>query len=163
MVQYIRTQPGSFGGPAGHLANIAAFTLLFACFMRIGEVAYPAFDSRFDLFCGSLSLPERPGGVATLTISASKTDPFRTVVSVVIPTGPANVCPVRAIRRYLASRRHTPQDPLFTCPSGGFPRLLLTRSLPIAPTQRAPRSPATRTLVQAGCRDLGGIHRHVLH
>lgn len=128
ILQHIRSHPSAYGGPVGHLASVAAFTLLFACFMRMGEVTYTAFDGRFDLTCGSLTLPVRVGDVATLTIPASKTDPFRAGVTVVVPTGPANICPVRACRQYLACRPHTAADPLFAV-NGAFPRSLLTKAL----------------------------------
>lgn len=129
VVQYIRAHPSQFGGTMGHLAVVAAFTLMFACFMRMGEVTYTAFDGRFDLSCASLKLPTLPGEVATLTIPASKTDPFRLGITVVVPTGPHDICPVRAMRRYLACRQHAPADPLFSIPGRGFPRSTLTDAL----------------------------------
>lgn len=98
LVAYIRRNPTSFGGRQSANTFVAVFTLAFACFLRLGEVTYTSFDGRFDLKWSNIHLPTDNSEVATIELPASKTDPFRKGVTVVIPSGPADVCPVRALR-----------------------------------------------------------------
>jgi len=67
------------------LAMIAAFALAFGCFLRMGELTYDIFDPRFDLRrdCIDTSTPD-----TRISIPASKTDPFRVGITVVILEGP---------------------------------------------------------------------------
>jgi integrase len=116
LVAYIRSQPSTFGGPLNALGLVACFTLSFACFLRMGETTYTTFDSRFDLSWANLSLAGT--GIdenTTITIPASKTDPFRKGVTVIVPKGPRDICPVTALREYKAQRRPVNDtEPLFT-------------------------------------------------
>lgn len=100
MVATIRAHPDLFGGYIGSRALLAAFTLGFACFLRMGELTYSNFDSRYDLRRSSVAFGSN-GNPTLLTLSASKTDPFRLGVTTVVPTGPPDICPVRALRDLL--------------------------------------------------------------
>jgi integrase len=128
MLSHIQRHPSSYGGRVGHLAVMAAFSLMFACFMRMGEATYQAFDPRFDLSRSSVHLPSSLDEVPTITIPASKTDPWRAGVTVVIPVG-GDACPVRLLRLYFAAAPATPSSPLFSFGSRPFSRATLARYL----------------------------------
>jgi hypothetical protein len=100
-----------FGGRQQALALIAAFTLGFACFMRMGELTYASFDERFDLGIGSVKLSHTT--TSYVKLPASKTDVFRIGVTTTIPIGPADVCSVRALSRYLREVPPSPSGALF--------------------------------------------------
>lgn len=128
ILRRLRLFPDAYGGPLASAALIAAFALTFACFLRLGEVVYQDFDARFNLRIASVDL--RDTGNPTLTIPASKTDPFRMGVTVVIPDGPADVCPVHALWRYFALRAETNADaPLFRLGALPFTRARVVRVL----------------------------------
>lgn len=120
IVSVIRDYPLLFGGHIASLALVAAFTLGFACFLRMGELTFSTFYPKFDLQRSSIGL-DAAGQPAFITLKASKTDPFRIGVTTTIPTGPADVCPVRALRRWmLATRSRSPSSALFTLDRSSF-------------------------------------------
>ena len=85
ILTYIRQLPSSFGGATSAKAVVTAFTLAFACFLRMGEFTHDKYDERFNLSIRNFALAARDGDSSLLTISASKTDPFRKGVTVVAP------------------------------------------------------------------------------
>lgn len=122
VLEVIRMHPELYGGRVGSLALIAAFTLGFACFMRMGEITYSVFDARFDLCRTSITFGEN-GNPCLLKIPASKTDVFRQGVVMTVPTGPTEVCPVRALCRYMiATFLRAPTEPLFQLHGRKFPK-----------------------------------------
>jgi integrase len=127
LLSTIRLRPFAYGGPADSKCLAAAFSLAFACFMRMGEFTFDAFDPRFDLQRAAIAYGD--DGIMKITIPASKTDPFRSGVTVVIPSGPADVCPRVAIRTWLAVRTGGPSDPLFSLSGRGFSRSMVSRHL----------------------------------
>lgn len=99
----------------------AAFTLAFAGFLRVGEFTYqqieldlgPSFRSWF-LTKSSISISEDRMHMA-VSLPASKTDPFRHGVEIIIAASNDEACPVRAMRNLLIHDRHRPPfAPLFT-------------------------------------------------
>jgi hypothetical protein len=106
----------------------------------MGEFTYTGFDHRFDLSVSSVRLPVDPGDVATINFPASKTDPFRKGVTVIIPFAPPHIYPVRALTR-LISRAESRGD----AQNLGLPRCLTRRS-PIPVTT----PPSTSTIPYAG-------------
>lgn len=127
IVACIRANPASYGGPANAAGIIAAFCLAFACFMRMGELTYDAFDPRFDLKRGSVL---REGDSDwKLTIPASKTDPFRQGVTIVIPPGPHDICPRRALLDWFAHRPADMDAPLFDTDRQPFRRAHVCKML----------------------------------
>lgn len=112
-----RKRPEAYGGHVDSTGLIAALALMFACFLRMGEARYDDFDPRFDLRSDSVVFH---GDECRLTLPASKTDPFRAGVSVAVPTGPEDVCPVRAFKTWLAACPGQGSRPLFTWKGGSF-------------------------------------------
>ena len=98
----------------------AAFSLAFAGFLRIGEFTYrpidlqmgPAFHNWF-LTKSSVRFIENDKHIE-LTLPASKTDPFRQGIQLIIAGSHDGACPVRAMKQLLAIDTHrSPQAPLF--------------------------------------------------
>ena len=110
----------------------AAFTLAFAGFLRVGEFTYHLAD--LDIGAGfrnwfltksSIRISEDSSFMA-VNLPASKTDPFRQGVEIIIATSKDKACPVEAMRTFLHVDRHRPPfDPLFTADQ--FCRLSFTR------------------------------------
>lgn len=121
VVGRVRRYPWAYGGPLDHLGVVAAFTLMFACFMRMGEVTYDKFDRRFDLCRGSVQSSDD----MKITIPASKTDPFRVGVTLAVPRGPSDICPDTAMRHWLAASPGSDDSPLFTWRTGSMTRATL--------------------------------------
>ena len=99
----------------------AAFTLAFAGFLRVGEFTYqradldlgPAFRN-WHLTKSSIRISE-DGSYMSVNLPASKTDPFRQGVDIMIAASGDEACPVRAMRDlYRVDQRRQPLDPLFT-------------------------------------------------
>ena len=115
-----------------HGANIyAAFCLAFAGFLRIGEFTYSAED-RNDPDFAKWSLTRRSVALhqdhLELSLPASKTDPFRQGVTILIAGASDEACPVAALR-FLFSRFPAPGDaPLFDMGTG-FSRQWVTQML----------------------------------
>lgn len=110
----------------------AAFTLAFAGFLRVGEFTYqqadlnlgPSFQKWF-LTKSSISI-SGDGTYMTVNLPASKTDPFRLGVEIVIAASRDDVCPVKAMRNLFRHDRHRqPSDPVFTADQ--YRRLPFTR------------------------------------
>lgn len=134
----IWTHPLSFGGYNNSVQLIAIFALGFGCFMRMGELTYTSFDPEVCLTRGSIKWndlsDENP---ATIHIAASKSDTFRQGVTAVIPRGPPDVCPLRALHHHMAlTHPKDPSDPLFVLPAGGCSKsrvvAYLTKALRLA-------------------------------
>ena len=98
----------------------AAFTLAFAGFLRIGEFTYraldlqmgPAFPNWF-LTKSSIRLIQHDEHIE-LTLPASKTDPFRQGIQLIIAGSHDEACPVRAMKQLLAMDTHCQETaPLF--------------------------------------------------
>lgn len=114
----------------------AASTLCFFGFLRSGEAVAPG-DAEFDpsrhLTFNDVSVDSHEAPrVLEVTIKASKTDPFRKGVTVVIGATEGELCPVAAILSYMASRGPG-EGPLFRF-SDGRP---LTRARFVAAVRRA--------------------------
>lgn len=126
ILQAIRLNQATYGGPIVAKGLIAAFTLAFGCFLRMGELTYDTFDPRFDLRVSSI---KEDGGEMRLTIPASKTDPFRQGVTVVIPEGPRDICPRTAIRDWIRSSTNGHDGPLFHINGQPFKRNFVIKHL----------------------------------
>ncbi|SNX85439.1 uncharacterized protein MEPE_04148 [Melanopsichium pennsylvanicum] len=88
----------------------AAFCLAFACFLRSGELTWEAQDANV-LTISSVSFAT-DGSYATVTLPASKTDPFRQGVTLTAPAVPLSTCAVSALA--IICKRREPHEPLFT-------------------------------------------------
>ncbi|RXK39088.1 hypothetical protein M231_03593 [Tremella mesenterica] len=110
VVKEIRENVGLYGGVSTALALVACYTVGFACFMRMGELTYTSFDHQFDLSRSAITIDDH-GNPSLLRLSASKTDPFRIGISIPIPKGPTDICPVRHLRRWMIATRSRPHDP----------------------------------------------------
>ena len=101
----------------------AAMNLCFFGFLRSGEICCPSvshFDptchlSPADLMVDSHTRPTR----LSVCIKASKTDPFRLGVTLVLGATQRDLCPIAAILPYVALRGAT-TGPLFQLASGVF-------------------------------------------
>ena len=113
-------------------ANLhAAFSLAFAGFLQIGEFTYSAEDrgdpefTKWFLTRGSIALYK---DYMELSLPASKTDPFRQGVTILIASADDNACPI-ALLQHLLHRFPSPRDaPLFDS-GAGFSRQWVTRML----------------------------------
>ena len=99
----------------------AACTLCFFGFLRSGEATISSgtkFDAGAHLTVEDLSVdvPANPTSIRVV-IKASKTDPFRKGVAIVIGRTDNPICPVTAMMAYLAVRGMN-QGPLFRCQDG---------------------------------------------
>ena len=99
----------------------AAFTLAFAGFLRVGEFTYeradlnlgPNFRNWF-LTRSSVRI-SRDQSHMSLYLPASKTDPFRQGVEIIIAASRDEACPIAAmVNLQNMDRRRNAQDPLFT-------------------------------------------------
>lgn len=110
----------------------AAMTLAFAGFLRCGEFTLAAnvtFNPAINLTRGSIKfLPDMDhADRAILTLPASKTDPFRKGVSIVIAAAPGSItCPVAAVREVIQAAPGDTSSPLF---EGFATGIALTRDL----------------------------------
>jgi integrase len=96
-----------------------AFSVAFACFLRVGEITYTEFDPLVHLQRQDVLFS--PQGLS-IRIKASKTDPSRKGIILPLPviSTPAysHVCPSNLLRMLLASTPGQPSDPLFCFASG---------------------------------------------
>ena len=76
MIATIRADPYLFGDEIDSLAIIAAFTLAFACFMRMDELTYDVFDPKFHLSRSSFVLRDKHEA-SLITFESSKGDQAR--------------------------------------------------------------------------------------
>jgi len=98
----------------------AAFTLAFAGFLRVGEFTYRQSDLELGLAFRNWFLTKRSINLTTggkhveLTLPASKTDPFRHGIRLLIAASNHEACPVAAITRLTLIDTHRPPSaPLF--------------------------------------------------
>lgn len=105
----------------------AAACLCFIGFLRSGEATVPsdsAFDERYHLTFKDVSIDSRSALSALyVTLKASKTDPYRKGLTLVIGVGKGELCPVAAVLDYMV-RRGASTGPLFRFSDGRY----LTRS-----------------------------------
>lgn len=114
----------------------AAFSILFACFLRCSEVAWEAACPT-SLLVGSITWH---ADYAILLLPASKTDPFRLGTPLVIPRVGGIKCPYAALRLICPPERHA-TAPLFGLQDGFRPltqstflyHLRTARHLPLGP------------------------------
>ena len=97
-----------------------AFMLAFASFLRIGEFTYKAIDlqmgSSFQNWFLTKSCVQfiKSSEHMELRLPASKTNPFRQGIQLIIAESHNNACPVRAMKQLIARDTHRPpQAPLF--------------------------------------------------
>jgi hypothetical protein len=111
-----------------HAANMdAAIKVAFAGFLRSGEFTirstkYTAFDPSCHLTRGSISfLPSfDDASSVSLTLPASKTDPFRKGITIYIAAVEVPTCAVRALQFLFTADPRPPCAPLF-CNADGSP------------------------------------------
>ena len=102
------------------MAIWAALSQGYHAFLRVSEFTSPTttnYSPEKHLLRRDVKLHKRS---LTLTIKASKSDPYR--VSCTLPVGATDTptCPVRAVRKFLSKAKHRPSRPLFTLSSGEF-------------------------------------------
>ena len=122
--------------PKGLLLQ-AAFTLAFVAFLRSGELTYEAEDMQNPDFPSwhitRASIQFNPEGrFMLLLLPASKTDPFRSVVTITIARSPLDPhCAVKLMARYLQNKAPAdPRCPLFKRLGGApFTRVFLIREV----------------------------------
>ena len=99
----------------------AACCLCFFGFLRSGEVVVPSdtsFDVGVHLCFGDVAVDSHlEPSTLRVTLKASKTDPFRKGVVLVIGRGSQEICPVSAVLDYM-SRRGPATGPLFVFGDG---------------------------------------------
>lgn len=100
----------------------AAISLAFFGFLRIGEMTCPRqFDSSVHLTKSDISF--HPNGISSkslhmsVKIKVSKTDPFRSAVTITIGANDSVFCPVMAMKNYL-SKSTSLVGPLFQYSNG---------------------------------------------
>ena len=124
----------------------AACTLCFFGFFRAGEITIPSengFDPAVHLSFADLAIDSQSNPTSLrIRLKQSKTDPFRRGIDVFVGRMGNLLCPVTAMRAYLAQRGEGP-GPLFRL-SGGRG---LTRERFVARVREALRA----TGVQAAC------------
>lgn len=109
--------------PPGAAMLWAACCLGFSCFLRSGEMTVQSNGS-YDPGC-HLSLADiavdNPADPAVLRvhIKQSKTDPFRKGIHLFVGRTQSDICPVRAILKYLVARGKK-EGPLFMFPDGSY-------------------------------------------
>lgn len=91
-----------------HITLWAACTLCFFVFFRAGEITSPsdsAFDPQVHLSFSDLAFDRNSSpSMLRVHLKSSKTDPFRKEVDVFIGGTTNDLCPITAIRTYLAAR-----------------------------------------------------------
>ncbi|MCX8521142.1 MAG: hypothetical protein ORN28_06345 [Rhodoferax sp.] len=101
----------------------AASCLCFFGFLRSGEIVVPSdssFDPAFHLCYGDVLVDSCTNpSVLSVRLKASKTDPFRKGVSLVIGRGKGDICLVAAVLGYMVLRGLAP-GPLFLFSDGSF-------------------------------------------
>ncbi|CCF49997.1 hypothetical protein NDA11_004258 [Ustilago hordei] len=74
----------------------AAFCLAFTCFLHSGELTWEVQGADNMLMVGSISFAT-DGSFATVTIPASKTDPFQQGATLTMPAVPLSTCAISAL------------------------------------------------------------------
>jgi hypothetical protein len=113
---------------------MAASCLAFFGFLRSGEITWDIFDPAYNISQSSIQfLPDDQNPThASLAIPSSKTDPFRTGVTIYIAAIPGSpICPILWLRRLFTLRpRKTGYTPLFSrSDNGAFSRSFLVNRL----------------------------------
>ncbi len=111
----------------------ASFCLAFAAFLRVGEFTYTARDREDDEFCHWF-LTRRSVRLYNdhleLTLSASKTDPFRRGITLTVASAEDDAYPVKALKHLFQRWPAASDMPLFETAAGVlFTRDLVTSSL----------------------------------
>lgn len=93
-------------------------SLAFFAFLRCGEITCDQFDSTLHLTLSSIAFAV-DNSYFTITLKASKTDPFRQGITIYVFKVNNSVCPVALMQKYLKIRylaaAHN-SDPLFVTP-----------------------------------------------
>jgi len=99
----------------------ASFTLAFAGFLRVGEFTYRQIDQELGfafqnwfLTKSSISLSDSRRYIE-LSLPASKTDPFRHCIQLIIAACDDQGCPVAAMRRLMHMDTHRPPGAFLFC------------------------------------------------
>nr|QBH67617.1 hypothetical protein UEMT_2083 [Ustilago esculenta] len=123
----VRALPSICTSPHDRHMFRAAFCLAFACFLRAGELTGGAEDPSAQLTVGSVSFATDHSH-ATITLPASKTDPFRRGAKLTAPAVRTSTCTVSALEVICAGR--PTGAPLFTLEGGlPFSQEVFTRTL----------------------------------
>jgi hypothetical protein len=119
---------GMFGSYVDCLLE-AVCTIAFFGFLRCGEFTCRStqFDPRINLTCDDVDIGVFHDGTkkVTLTLKASKTDPFRLGCNIQFYATNQSLCPVASLEKFLEMRGSRPtsgQDPLFLLPEGPLTR-----------------------------------------
>ncbi|SPO26496.1 uncharacterized protein UTRI_04085 [Ustilago trichophora] len=113
--QLLRALPTVCPSPHNRRMFRAAFCLAFACFLRSGELTWEAQNTDNMLTVGSVCFAS-DRSYATITIPASKTDPFRQGVALTAPAVLLSTCAVAALNVVCRSRPSS--APLFILEDG---------------------------------------------
>lgn len=101
----------------------AAMNMCFFGFLRAGEVCTPtssSYDPSWHLCVGDLALDSHSAPtLLSITIKASKTDPFRQGATITLGKTGQQLCPITAILPYVATRG-AQAGPLFRFQDGSF-------------------------------------------
>jgi hypothetical protein len=124
----------------------AAFCTAFAGFLRVGEFTWTSAEwllgaadfSTWHVTRRSVQFLDDEDSRLHLTLPASKTDPFRTGITITIAAASAAACPLKSLRRLFEQHPLPNHSPLFT----------LSQDL------TAPESALTRTKVISRLRDI---------
>ncbi|SPO32044.1 uncharacterized protein UTRI_02601 [Ustilago trichophora] len=101
--QLLRALPTVCPSPHNRRMFRAAFCLAFACFLRSGELTWEAQNTDNMLTVGSVCFAS-DRSFATITIPASKTDPFRQGATLTAPAVLLSTCAVTALDVVCRSR-----------------------------------------------------------
>nr|QBH67613.1 hypothetical protein UEMT_2079 [Ustilago esculenta] len=113
----VRALPSICTSPHDRRMFRAAFCLAFACFLHAGELTWGAEELSGQLTVGSVSFATDCSH-ATITLPASKTDPFRRGAKLTAPAVRTSTCAVSALEVICAGR--PTGAPLFML-EGGLP------------------------------------------
>lgn len=105
LVSVIRKNPQAYGGPTDSLGLAAAYLVCFAGFFRAGDIVTNKFDPATDLRVEDFSSHPAQPDRAIVHLRKSKNDQAGKGVDVVIATGPAEVCAIRAVIDYHNARQ----------------------------------------------------------
>ena len=125
----------------------AAFTLAFYGFLRASEYSYPTkrkYRNSSHLLLNDVTINKHS---ISVHLKRSKTDRFGKSATVLIGATGSSTCPVRAMQKFLVSRRCQSPGPLFRLSNGH----LLTRSS---------ISTMTKSLLRAADVDPGSYSSH---
>ncbi len=121
ILRQVRLVWNEVGHDYDHTLFWAAATTCFFGFMRAGEIALKVneqFDNSSHLSFADVATDSRSNPTyVQLTLKASKTDPFRSGVNIVLGTTGDDLCPVSALFSYLRKRGSNP-GPLFLRENG---------------------------------------------